>query len=35
LLLFPGLFEEKIAELARQNARQQRIHNHSSEPFSA
>jgi hypothetical protein len=35
LLLFPGLFEEKIAELARQNERQRRIHNHSSEPFSA
>ena len=35
LLLFPVLFEEKIAGLAVQSERQKRIHAYSSEPFSA
>ena len=35
LLLFPGLFEEKIAELTLQVARQKRIHTQTTEPFAA
>jgi hypothetical protein len=35
LLLFPALFEEKIARLAFQNKRQKRIHAHGSVPLSA
>ncbi len=35
LLLFPGLFEEKIAALTLQVARQKRIHAQTKEPFAA
>jgi hypothetical protein len=35
LLVFPGLFEEKIAELNLQVARQKRIHAQTKEPFAA
>ena len=35
LLLFPGLFEEKVAELTRQQKRQRRIYDTTGEPFSA
>ncbi len=35
MLLFPGLFEEKVAELTLQIARQKRIHAQTTEPFAA
>jgi hypothetical protein len=35
LLLFPALFEEKVAELTLQIARQKRIHTQTTEPFAA
>lgn len=35
LLLFPGLFEEKIAALSLQVARQKRIYAQTTEPFAA
>jgi len=35
LLLFPGLFEEKVAELTLHVARQKRIHAQTTEPMAA
>ncbi len=35
LLLFPGLFEEKVAALTRQIARQKRIYAQTIEPIAA
>jgi hypothetical protein len=35
LLLFPALFEEKIAKLSAQTRRQKRIYTNNSQPFAA